>query len=149
MQERAVSPRNLLMHVIVAWVFVLAMTAVACNGTSESTGRGDLNGPKVSVEVASIQYSYDGYWGVFDIASSAKALSPRGTVVAEARVTTPVKSGPISSLDVEEIIYRGDGSGEVVATGSIRFDAHGRVISYRSTSGLRAPIFDRWQLGGP
>jgi hypothetical protein len=149
MQEKAVSRRNLLMHVIASWVLVLAMTALACDGSSESTGTGSRNGPRVSVEVASIQYSYDGYWGVFDIASSAKALSPRGTIVAEARVITPKKSGPISSLDVEEIIYRGDGSGEVVASGSIRFDVHGRVISYRSSSGLRAPIFDRWQLGGP
>jgi hypothetical protein len=82
---------------------------------------------RVPLSVASFRYSYDPPWGLFDVASSAKALADNGSVVAEARVTTPFASaGAIGSLDVEEVIYRGDGTNEVVGTGSIRFDAQGR-----------------------
>lgn len=102
-------------------------------------------GRMVSISVASIQYSYDAPWGLFDVASSGKALSADGSVVAEARVTTPMPSaGGISGLDVEEVIYPGDGTRNVAATGSIRFDTNGRVVSYHSTSGMPSPIFDRW-----
>jgi hypothetical protein len=101
----------------------------------------------VSISVASIQYSYDAPWGLFDVASSAKALSADGSVVAEARVTTPMPSaGGISGLDVEEVIYPGDGTRNVAATGSIRFDTNGRVVSYHSNSGMPSPIFDRWPI---
>jgi hypothetical protein len=110
----------------------------------------DANLPRgrtVTVKVASIKYSYDGLWRLFDTASSAQALSDNGLVVAEARVTTPAMAGPINSLDVEEIIYR-EQTREVVAKGSIRFDVYGNVIAYQSTSGMSSPIFNRWPVGG-
>jgi hypothetical protein len=129
---------------------ILSTTLVGCEKAPEGTSTtGESPGERrvVSVGVASIEYSYDGKWGLYDIASSARALSSRGSVVAEARVITSPETTPISSLEVEEVIYYPEGSSRVSAKGVIRFDVRGRVISYKSTSGMQTPIFDTWKFG--
>lgn len=121
--------------------------ATAANSAAGSEQKSPPQPRRVSISVASFQYSYDAPWGLFDIASAARALSDNGSVVAEARVTSQMpSSGGISGLDVEEVIYRGDGTKEAVATGSIRFDTEGRVIAYHSNSGMTSPIFSKWPI---
>ncbi len=99
---------------------------------------------RVSISVAKIQYSYNAPWGLFDIASAAKALSDNGSVVAEARVTSPMPSGGISSLDVEEVIYPGDGTKEFVPRD--RFGSTRKGVSSHITQ--RAVCYRPSLIGG-
>jgi hypothetical protein len=96
-----------------------------------------------------IQYFYDGIWGLLDIASSARALSDQGTVVAKARVTSNPPDNlslPLTGIDVEELVYSADEK-SVVDVGNVRFAIHGRVVSFTSKSGRMSPVFDKWYLG--
>jgi hypothetical protein len=143
--------RDFLINAGIVAALLAACTTTACSSGEQTATEGQSQGSeppqesRVSISVSSIQYKYDRPWGSFDVASSATALSEDGSVVAEARITTPFPStgGLSGGLDVEEVIYRG-GTRQVVATGSIHFDTEGRVTSYRSTSGMLSPVFNRW-----